>query len=518
MLTDSVMLIEPMAAAQMRTLAAAVMAGGGPSAEAERYGVRRSLRVVNAAPSSYGQGVGGAPMTPAQMVEQHGYYKVGTLAVMPICGPIDRVESFWTRYFGGTTVDRIERAAMAILADGTVDRVALHVDSPGGTAMMDPALIALRKLAESKPTHGIVEAGAYSSGYWALSIADEVVVTRSAGVGSIGSMLPYPLLDYSEHLEESGIKVHGFATAEKKLTGMYGLPISEEQRASLQRYVESHGALIAGDVASARGLPVSKIVAMQGDTFVGARAIEAGLADRLVESVDAFIESLSGLRPGERMSRITLALPDERGDEPAEPESVATKAKESAMATNGTGTAPDKAGEKSGTEASGTEARSPSGSAAPESGATKGPANFEQLEAIASKLPESRRDGFVTACMRGKMTIDAAKDHLVECALKIAGESETTNKGELDRLRAENADLRKLENEGRGGAPVSGKPGGGAGAGGVEDKLGISACTTYEDAVSHVTQSKGVKMTEAIKLVNADPIGGKLREQQFARR
>lgn len=465
--------------------------------------------------------VAAAPSGADESIKANGYYVVGSLAIVPISGPIWAEESFWTRLFGGCTVSGLTRTFGLIERDPKVSRVLLDIDSPGGVSQQYESIAALQRLREAKPVHALAHPDANSAAYRLANQADEIVVTPDAIVGSIGTRLGGALYDFSGLLEEEGIVAHGVSTGKHKLTGEFGLPIDEEQLAHMRDLVESLFELFAGEVSERRGLSIERIRAMEGGVMVGARAVAAGLADRVVESMDDLVTELAGMRAGERAARkppppeTASPAPDEPEPSPAvEPD----EPEEHSMADSKT----DKTEKKDETRTEGkTEAREPQSNGGTREAA--GPATFDRLEALASKLPEPQRDSFITSCMRGKMTEAQATDALVERALKIAADAESR----ATMVEAQNADLRKLGDAGKGVSPVSGKPGNAAGGGGGggsgtaangngPDALGIADCASYEDAVKRVSHAKGITMHEARGLVHKDPIGRDLRAKFVA--
>ena len=440
----------------------------------------------------------GASSDAEKMLKEKGYYTVSgsvmgaTCAVIPISGPIWAEESFWSRIFGGVTVAGMSRAFRAAAEDKSVSRVLLDIDSPGGAAQMQEAIASLVALRTAKPVHAVACVDACSAAYWIACHADEVVAKPDSLIGSVGTRLSGVFLDFSAYLEEEGIRAHGVSTGIHKLTGEFGLPISDEQLAQLRGICEGLFDLFGGDVSERRGIAMETLRAMEGGLYVGAEAVKRGLADRVVESMDTLVRELSGMAPGVRAERrsVRVETPDkETPDEPTPdaPEPDDPIAQEQDMSTkNGTGAAPGKADEnKAGTEASGTEARE-----TPRSG----PASFQELKALASraKIPAEATSAFIVECQDKSLTVEAATDAAFARMSELLSQASTsaadaTKKAEL---AAKNAAA--LAEEGLGVAPpVSGNR---------------SDVKSYEDlVVAYMAEHECTLHTAMSKVARANP-------------
>jgi ClpP class serine protease len=475
---------------------------------------------------------------------ERGYYTIGSLAVLPVMGPIwQGGSSILTRLFGGTTMGAIASAADLIAADDAVSRVLLHLDTPGGTAHNAEAHLALRTLAATKPMIALASVMACSAGYDMACYADEIVATATAMVGSVGSRYGV-MYDESESAIMEGVRAIPLTTAKHKLTGAFGLPIDDEQVQMYERMLWHYGDRIIGHVSESRGIDRQTLIDMQGACYVGTQGVEVGLVDRVVETAGELLAELAenqaqGNRqqaqrqgtkatgtgalvagasvPSQRLSTVPLS------QEPA----MAETKNGAGQAGTPTATAPE----------SSTTPITPNPSAAPVApvaaqAATQAsaPASIEAIDAIAAKLPAEGgvRDAFVVACVRGKVTEAGASALLVESALGLYTKAQETITAQSKRI----ADLEALGEAGRGVAAVDGvRPaasasgsaggGGGAGKGGasgtapggqVADALGIAGLT-YTQALDKVAADLGITRSEATSKVNADPVGRTLRAE-----
>jgi ClpP class serine protease len=164
------------------------------------------------------------------------------------------------RAFGMTDYDEIAAQLADADANPNVNSILLHIDSPGGTITGLPELAA--KIREvSKPVVAYTEGTAASAAYWVASQADNVLLSESAEVGSIGVYVA--LLDQSAALEER-----------------------------LQANVTKWHDRFKADVNIKRDVPESS---MTGQTYEGLEAIEAGLADAVVNDLNDVISLMVNL-------------------------------------------------------------------------------------------------------------------------------------------------------------------------------------------------------------------------------
>jgi len=114
----------------------------------------------------------------------------GTIAVLNLSGPIVPRSSGVEDMSGPTmaSLDRFSRAFDEAAANDRHTAIVLNVDSPGGRVDMVPEVAAKIRAARNdvRPIIAVANTYAASAAYWIASAADEIVVTPSGEVGSIG--------------------------------------------------------------------------------------------------------------------------------------------------------------------------------------------------------------------------------------------------------------------------------------------------------------------------------------------
>ena len=207
-----------------------------------------------------------------------GYCVENGVAIVPIEGALmDRAGWWWDGY------DEIQQRCEAAHADPNVRAVMLDMDSPGGmVAGLFDCMRALRtaKAKSGKRCVAWAGSGAYSACYGIASTCDEIAVSDTAGVGSVGVITS--LTSYAKMLEENGIDVRVVSSGEEKTDGHGAIPISKGAEARARARVDELAAMFFGEVGAGRsGLTADALTALDGGVRYGRAAIAAGLADRV---------------------------------------------------------------------------------------------------------------------------------------------------------------------------------------------------------------------------------------------
>lgn len=221
-----------------------------------------------------------------------GCYTAGLLSVVCIDGVMSRAENPLSWLFGGTSTDTLCQQIRAAADEPTTRAVVLKVNSPGGdVAGMSDVVDAVRYAKSKKPVHTIASDVAASSAFWAVALSNEIVTTETGLVGSIGTMLG-PIVDASGAMANAGLQVFFVGSGENKGVGTPGVPLNESMKAQLTRLCQSLAEPFFAVVAEGRKMSVDKVKALEAGVFSGTDAVAAGLVDRIVPSVDAYIAGL----------------------------------------------------------------------------------------------------------------------------------------------------------------------------------------------------------------------------------
>lgn len=217
------------------------------------------------------------------------------VAVMPLFGTIIPRADVFSEISGATSAERFGRDFDALVNDPQVSAIVLDVDSPGGQVNgvqeLSDKIYSARGI---KPVVAVVNHTMASAAYWIGTAADEIVVTPSGELGSIGVFAVHR--DYSSKLEKDGVKVSLISKGKFKTTGNPYEPLAEEARASIQENVDEIYNVFVDAVARNRGVESAAVRNGFGEGGVvnARRAVTLGMADRigtLEETIDQLMNN-----------------------------------------------------------------------------------------------------------------------------------------------------------------------------------------------------------------------------------
>ncbi len=222
--------------------------------------------------------------------------------VEDICGP------------GGTSTEKLSRAINGAIADRNVKALVLDVDSPGGSVFgVQEVADEIYKARGTKPILASANSLAASAAYWIAAAADELFVTPSGEVGSIGVYAAH--VDVSKSQELKGLKTTLVSAGKYKVEGHPYAPLEAEAAAQMQARVNDYYDAFTKAVGKYRGVGVEAVRSGFGEgRTVGAKqAVAEGMANG-VETLQETINRAAKLaRQAERQGAAgSRALADAR--------------------------------------------------------------------------------------------------------------------------------------------------------------------------------------------------------------
>ena len=183
------------------------------------------------------------------------------------------------------------------LADAEVQGIAFMIDSPGGEVAGNFDLVDKMwdaKAADpSKPIWAFAAENAYSAAYSIASVADQISMSRTGGVGSVGVVTTH--MDQSKMLEDWGLKITFIHAGKHKVDGNPAEPLAPAVKARIQKRIDELYAIFVETVARNRGMSVQSVRDTEALTYSSKDAIAVGFADRVGSLEDSFpIGSASG--------------------------------------------------------------------------------------------------------------------------------------------------------------------------------------------------------------------------------
>jgi ClpP class serine protease len=214
------------------------------------------------------------------------------LARLSISGPMTKYDTSMRSLFGGCSMMRVRESLVEIRRQyhaGMVKGVFIDADSNGGTCEGTAELAAaIRKTAKIMPVFIHAEDKANSACLWVATQGTRFTCGPTASVGSQGTRMTMYDTSGSESEKRQGKPVV-FETGKHKSIGHPGLPITPENKAEIQRWINNLNEPFKNDVVRARKLtPEQTTEVATARVFVGADAKRVGLVDAVCTADEAY--------------------------------------------------------------------------------------------------------------------------------------------------------------------------------------------------------------------------------------
>lgn len=374
---------------------------------------------------------------------ERGYFKRGSVAVIPVGGTINKYASLVPRVSAGrgTSITALRRAFANARADAEVRSVLFLIDSPGGSVSgvetLAQDIAAARKA--GFPVFAYADDLAASAAYWIGSQASEFWGNRTAAVGSIGVYCI--VYDTSKLYEKAGVGVHLIKAGQHKAAGADGPPVSEDDRAVIQAEIDAYYAAFKEAIHRGRGDKLSRKQVddlADGRIHIGPAAVKVGLLDG-VSPVEAVIDRMNR-KFGPRNRGGSAVVPDRRsamdddvnvggngGPDTGKPQASPALSAEQVAAI---------AGEAAAKAATNAIAEQRKADTARREAILATVAGFDHIPAVATLRDRALVDGSVTVADATKGVLDAAKK-----GVPAAGTIEVGEDGRRRELRGAEAVL-----------------------------------------------------------------------------
>ncbi len=221
----------------------------------------------------------------------------GAVAVLTLRGVITPRASWLSILFGGGYgLDMFRESFREALADDDITAILIEVDSPGGRSdlITETAREIRAARGGTKPIVAIANTLAASAGYWIASQADELVVTPSGYVGSIGTYITH--LETSKYDEARGFTYTLIGAGKYKTDGNELQPLSDTAKANYQEIVDACHNMFVADVAAGRGTDDATVRNGYGQGHM--LTPDAALAEGMVDRIETFEQTVSRLVTG----------------------------------------------------------------------------------------------------------------------------------------------------------------------------------------------------------------------------
>jgi len=213
--------------------------------------------------------------------------KSGDLAIIPVKGVIGSGLTELEKMMGATDIEDIQEMLEDAERDPGVETIILDFDTPGGTVTGVPEMAA-RIRACKKRTIGWTCKQSCSAGMWLMSQCDEVYVSPSSVVGSIGVYIP--IYDMKAAYAEEGITVDLIKAGWAKGAGYTGTSMTPEQRKLFQDDVDEMHKWFIMDIKAVR--TYADDADMQGQCWSGKKGAEKNLVSGLMNTFDDLLMAI----------------------------------------------------------------------------------------------------------------------------------------------------------------------------------------------------------------------------------
>lgn len=228
-----------------------------------------------------------------QVLDANYYWTVDgkpSVAVIPINGMISKGASpFAESCMGAVNPDRISHALQQAMSSKEVKQIVFDIGSPGGRTTYTPELSAQIKAAagtRGKTVYAFTDTMIASAAEWMASQANEVIMTASSQIGSIGTYLAF--LNPKVAMQTQGYSLELFSKGTHKGLGLPGRDLTQADREYLQGTVDKLNTEFVNSVKSGRP-KASEEALRDAKMYDGPDAIKHGLADGIVSSWEEFI-------------------------------------------------------------------------------------------------------------------------------------------------------------------------------------------------------------------------------------
>jgi signal peptide peptidase SppA len=214
------------------------------------------------------------------------YQVTNGIAVLPVSGALVSKTRALQPYSGMTGYNGIIARLQQAISDPGVDGILLDMDTPGGmvAGAFDCADI-IARMRDIKPIWALANDMNCSAGQLIASAASRRLVTQTARTGSIGVMMAHS--NYGAALKTSGVEVTLIYSGEHKVDGNPYEKLPKEVRADFQARIDATRQMFAEKVAGYTGMSVQAVLDTEAAVFSGQESVDNGLAEQLVNNMDA---------------------------------------------------------------------------------------------------------------------------------------------------------------------------------------------------------------------------------------
>lgn len=210
------------------------------------------------------------------------------VAVIPMKGMIYGGAPSFFKKFGIIDLEDVAEDIEAAMGNPACRALVLDVDSPGGTLRSLPefaSMVSGITAAGTKPIAARVSGLGCSAAYYAIAGCTMISCAPSSESVNIG--IYQACLNMTKCFEMFGYRMEIFKSGKYKAAGYPGTDLTDDQKQEIQGTIDELGAMFRAHVSASR--PGADPANMQGQTFLGAKAVALGFADDDAPSMASFM-------------------------------------------------------------------------------------------------------------------------------------------------------------------------------------------------------------------------------------
>ena len=218
---------------------------------------------------------------------ESGYLVQDGVAVIEVFGELVNRSSFLGASSGLINYALIGQRVQAAVADPSVSKIMLLMDTPGGevNGVFDLMNVIL-SVRGVKPIVAAIDGQASSAGFLIASACDRITVAPEGTGGSVGVVFAHA--ETSKKDAEEGLKVTFIHQGARKIDGNSRQPLSEEARANIESMTSKVMGLFVGAVAANRNIDVQAVLDTEANVFMGEDLVAVGFADEVISPREEF--------------------------------------------------------------------------------------------------------------------------------------------------------------------------------------------------------------------------------------
>jgi capsid assembly protease len=206
------------------------------------------------------------------------YEEQGGVAVVPIVGELAHRATAINSMSGSVGYAGLQTHLLNLAQDGRVSGILLDMDTPGGeVGGLAELSDSLGEIGKAMPLWAIANSSMNSAGYWIGSVADRVLATPYARVGSIGVVAMH--VDVSKAMAKKGVVTTFIHAGKHKIDGNSFEPLSRDAKRQIATSVADIYDQFVGHVSAARRLDENSVRDTEARVYGAKEALEIGLID-----------------------------------------------------------------------------------------------------------------------------------------------------------------------------------------------------------------------------------------------